>query len=145
MTTVEKHTDDDEVGLEHAEEFARTHPGLVKFGRVGWVAKGVVYALTGFLALLIAFDRLPGAESTQSPGQEASQSGAIARIGTTSRVAAAEISTECRTAALCLSSGIAGARPGSAEAKTIALRGRTTEASGCETIQTSEVIETVTA
>jgi len=80
MTTVEKHTDDDEVGLEHAEEFARTHPGLVKFGRIGWVAKGVVYALTGFLALLIAFDRLPGAEATQSPGQEASQSGAIARI-----------------------------------------------------------------
>ena len=80
MTTVEKHTDDDEVGLEHAEEFARTHPGLVKFGRIGWVAKGVVYALTGFLALLIAFDRLPGAAATQSPGQEASQSGAIARI-----------------------------------------------------------------
>jgi len=80
MTTVEKHTDDDEVGLEHAEEFARTHPGLVKFGRIGWVAKGVVYARTGFLALLIAFDRLPGAEASQSPGQEASQSGAIARI-----------------------------------------------------------------
>jgi hypothetical protein len=59
MTTVEKHTDD-EVGLEHAEEFAREHPGLVKFGRTGWVAKGVVYALTGFLALLVAFDRIPG-------------------------------------------------------------------------------------
>ena len=32
MTTVEKHTDD-EVGSEQAEEFAREHPGLVKFGR----------------------------------------------------------------------------------------------------------------
>ncbi len=80
MTTVEKHTDD-EVGSEQAEKFAREHPGLVKFGRVGWVAKGIVYALTGFLALLIAFDRLPGATSTEgTPGQEASQSGAIARI-----------------------------------------------------------------
>ncbi len=80
MTTMEQHTDD-EVGSEHAEQFAREHPGLVKFGRIGWAAKGVVYALTGFLALLIAFDRLPGASSTQgSPGQEASQSGAIARI-----------------------------------------------------------------
>ncbi len=80
MTTMEQRTDD-EVGSEAAEEFARQHPGLVKFGRTGWVAKGVVYALTGFLALLIAFDRLPGAASTQgTPGEEASQSGAIARI-----------------------------------------------------------------
>ena len=72
MTTVEKHTDDDEVGLEHAEEFARTHPGLVKFGRIGWVAKGVVYALTGFLALLIAFDSTPGrgGDAVTRPGGE---------------------------------------------------------------------------
>ena len=41
--------------------------------------------------------------------------------------------------------GITGVRPGSAAAVTIALRGSTTDASGCETIQTSEVIETVTA
>ncbi len=79
MTTTERDTDD-EVGSEHAEEFARKHPGLVKFGRIGWIAKGVVYALTGFLALLIAFDRLPGAEAQGDPSQEASQSGAIARI-----------------------------------------------------------------
>ena len=72
-------------------------------------------------------------------------SGASARIGITRMAAAAETSTECRTAAPCFSSGITGLSPGSEEAKTIALRGRTTEASGWETIQTSEVIETVTA
>ena len=71
--------------------------------------------------------------------------GAIARIGTTATVAAAETSTEWRTAAPWLRSGITGASPGSAAAATIALRGRTIEASGWETIQTREVIETVTA
>lgn len=69
--------DDEEVGSDRAEEFAREHPGLVKFGRVGWAAKGVVYGLTGMLAMFIAL-RSVGASS--SGGGEASQSGAIANI-----------------------------------------------------------------
>jgi hypothetical protein len=82
MTTIDRNTDGD-VGIEHAAEFARRHPGLVKFGRVGWVAKGTVYSLTGLLALLIALgsdSARPAAPSQGPPDQEASQSGAIARI-----------------------------------------------------------------
>jgi hypothetical protein len=68
-----------DVGSDGAARFAREHPGLVKLGRVGWAAKGVVYMLTGLLALSIAV-------STSSDGggnggsDEASQSGAIAQI-----------------------------------------------------------------
>ena len=69
---------DSDVGVERAEEFAREHPGLVKFARVGWVAKGVVYAFTGLLALLIGIHSVDGSESGE--GTEASQTGAIARI-----------------------------------------------------------------
>lgn len=86
MTIIDRTTDDDVgVGVQHAAEFARRHPGLVKLGRVGWVAKGIVYALTGFLALLIAFgsDSAHPAASQGSPDQEASQSGAIAKIAQT--------------------------------------------------------------
>ena len=63
----------------------------------------------------------------------------------TATAATSETTTEWRTAVTCLEAGIAGARPGSADAVTIAVRGRTTEASGWETIQTKEVIDTVTA
>jgi hypothetical protein len=84
--------------------------------------------------------------SNVRPKPEPQTSGAIARITTTARAAAAEISTACLTAAPWLVGGISsGASPGSEEAETLAFRGRTTEASGCETTQTSEVIETVTA
>lgn len=68
---------DEEMGSERAEEFASEHPGLVKFGRAGWAAKGVVYGLTGVLALFVAL-RSVGASS--SGGEEASQSGAISSI-----------------------------------------------------------------
>ncbi len=67
----------DDVGVERAEEFAREHPSIVKFARVGWVAKGLVYGLTGLLALLIG---VHAARGTSSSDAEASQTGAIARI-----------------------------------------------------------------
>jgi hypothetical protein len=75
----------DDVGVRKAREFASEHPGLVKFGRIGWAAKGVVYALIGVLSLLIGLEATGnGATSggTQSggPETEASQSGAIAAI-----------------------------------------------------------------
>ena len=67
-----------DVGIERAEEFARVHPGLVRFGRVGFLAKGLVYGLTGVLALAIGVEAAQG--STTTGDNEASQSGAIARI-----------------------------------------------------------------
>lgn len=67
----------DDVGVERAEEFARDHPSIVKFGRIGWVAKGLVYGLTGVLALLIG---IHAARGTSTSDDEASQTGAIARI-----------------------------------------------------------------
>ena len=78
MSTTTMSTDDSDVGVERAEEFAREHPGLVKFARIGWVAKGIVYGLTGVLALLIGL-RHDSASSTGAEG-EASQTGAIAQI-----------------------------------------------------------------
>ncbi len=68
---------DSDIGADKAEEFARQHPALVKFARVGWIAKGIVYALTGVLALFIGL-RTQG-QVADGEG-EASQSGAIARI-----------------------------------------------------------------
>jgi len=85
MSTTVMRGDDSDVGVERAEEFAREHPGLVKFARIGWVAKGVVYGLTGVLGLLIGLhktDSTPAA-STGAEG-EASQTGAIARIADSS-------------------------------------------------------------
>ena len=40
-----------EVGSDQVEEFVHEHPGLVRFARIGWVSKGIVYALVGVLAL----------------------------------------------------------------------------------------------
>lgn len=73
-------TGDEDVGVERAEEFAREHPAVVKFARVGWLAKGVVYALTGVLALLIGIRSSDGSTPSGGGDQEASQTGAIARI-----------------------------------------------------------------
>jgi hypothetical protein len=79
-------TADDQHGVQAAQDFAREHPGLVKLGRVGWVAKGVVYLLTGFLAFFIAL----GSESTitapttdGTAATEASQTGAITKLADT--------------------------------------------------------------
>lgn len=70
-------SDDGDVGSDTAERFAREHPGLVKLGRAGWVAKGAVYALTGVLAVVVALDTAARGGST---GEEANQSGAVAAI-----------------------------------------------------------------
>lgn len=75
-----------DVGIERAEEFAREHPGLVRFARVGWLAKGLVYSLTGVLALLIGIRSVQGSSTTGD--DEASQTGAIARIAENSSGAA---------------------------------------------------------
>lgn len=74
----DRRTDDGTVGIEEAEQFTDDHPGVVRFARIGWAAKGVVYGLVGLLSLLIAirpFDATGG-----SGGGEASQSGAISTI-----------------------------------------------------------------
>jgi hypothetical protein len=65
---------DDEIGSQAAESFVRRHPWVIDLGRVGWVAKGVVYGLTGVVAVMVAVDPYG------SSNDEASQSGAVAQI-----------------------------------------------------------------
>jgi hypothetical protein len=67
---------DSEVGSDQAEAFVRRHPWIVTFGRIGWVAKGVVYGLTGLLALKLGTDQIGGTQDSD----EANQSGAISKI-----------------------------------------------------------------
>jgi hypothetical protein len=59
------------------------HPGVVRVGRAGWFAKGVVYVIAGFLALSVA-TRASGWSSSNAPrgsgGQEASPTGAIKTV-----------------------------------------------------------------
>ena len=78
---------DSDIGVERAEEFAREHPAIVKFGRIGWVAKGLVYALVGVLSLIVGASA-NGSDSSSGDaaagGQEASQTGAITRIAESS-------------------------------------------------------------
>jgi hypothetical protein len=73
---------DGRTGVDGVEELAREHPGVVTVARTGWVAKGLVYGLVGVLAMPIAFGspRVGG----ETPDQEASQTGAIARIAESS-------------------------------------------------------------
>ena len=47
-----------ETGSQTVEDLARRHPGLVMLGRLGWVAKGLVYGVVGLLAVQIALDAL---------------------------------------------------------------------------------------
>jgi uncharacterized protein DUF1206 len=70
-------------GSRKVEELARRNPALVTAARLGWVAKGVVYALIGVLAVPIA---LQGAGSDRSGAGtgEASQTGAVTEIAQTS-------------------------------------------------------------
>ena len=53
------------------------HPGIVKLGRAGWAAKGVVYTIAGVLAATVVFAAL-GWSSTAD--QEASPNGALKTI-----------------------------------------------------------------
>jgi uncharacterized protein DUF1206 len=62
-----------QVGSDEVAQAVRRNPTLVTLGRVGWMAKGLVYGILGFLALVIA--RNGGASS-----DEASPSGALAKI-----------------------------------------------------------------
>jgi hypothetical protein len=65
---------DGRVGSDAAEAFLRRHPWVVDIGRAGWLAKGVVYTLTGVLALTVVTDPFDVSEG------EANQTGAIAKI-----------------------------------------------------------------
>lgn len=57
------------------------HPGVVKIGRAGWFAKGVVYTIAGYLALSVAARASGWTDSTSSTGsQEASPVGAIKTV-----------------------------------------------------------------
>jgi hypothetical protein len=67
-------SDDGRVGSDATEAFLRRHPWVVDVGRAGWLAKGVVYTLTGVLALTIVADPFDVSEG------EANQTGAIAKI-----------------------------------------------------------------
>jgi hypothetical protein len=55
------------------------HPGLVKVGRVGWFAKGVVYLLAGVLAVVIVAQSF-GWSTTSGDATEASPTGAIKEV-----------------------------------------------------------------
>jgi len=61
-------------------ELAAEHPGLVKLGRAGWFAKGVVYVLAGILALQVAAKASGFADSPTTGQQEASPIGAIKTV-----------------------------------------------------------------
>ena len=56
------------------------HPGLVKVGRAGWFAKGVVYVVAGLLALLVAAQATGWSRAASTGGQEASPTGALKTI-----------------------------------------------------------------
>ncbi len=58
----------------------RDHPGIVKFGRAGWFAKGVIYLVAGVLALLIAAKASAWSSSVATPDKEASPTGALKTI-----------------------------------------------------------------
>lgn len=56
------------------------HPGVVKFGRAGWFAKGVVYLVAGVLALLMAAKASGWADAATASNEEASPTGALKTI-----------------------------------------------------------------
>ncbi len=59
---------------------ASDHPGVVKFGRAGWFAKGVVYVVAGVLALSIAAKASGWSDAAAAPNKEASPTGALKTI-----------------------------------------------------------------
>jgi Domain of Unknown Function (DUF1206) len=59
---------------------ASDHPGIVKFGRAGWFAKGVIYVVAGVLALLIAAKASAWSSAVTTPDEEASPTGALKTI-----------------------------------------------------------------
>jgi len=65
------------------EHVARRHPAVVSMARLGWVAKGIVYALVGALAVPIAIDG-PRGDDGHEDAPQASALGAVAEIAGTS-------------------------------------------------------------
>jgi hypothetical protein len=61
---------------------ASQHPAIVKLGRVGWLAKGVVYLLAGGLALIVVA-RSFGWSTPATASNEASPTGAIKEVAHT--------------------------------------------------------------
>ena len=59
---------------------AQEHPAIVRFGRVGWFAKGVVYLVAGVLSLLLAAQASDWSSTSSTPHQEASPTGALKTI-----------------------------------------------------------------
>jgi hypothetical protein len=56
------------------------HPGVVKAGKAGWFAKGVVYLIAGILALSVALKASGWSKSPSTGAQEASPTGAIKTV-----------------------------------------------------------------
>ena len=56
------------------------HPGVVKIGRAGWFAKGVVYVIAGYLALMVAAKAGGWTKSPTTGDQEASPVGAVKTV-----------------------------------------------------------------
>lgn len=59
---------------------AAEHPGVVKVGRAGWFAKGVVYVIAGLLALQVAAKASGWSKTPATGTQEASPTGAIKTV-----------------------------------------------------------------
>jgi hypothetical protein len=62
---------------------AAAHPSIVQLGRVGWLAKGIVYLLAGALALVVVA-RSFGWTSAATGHKEASPTGAIKEVAQSS-------------------------------------------------------------
>jgi hypothetical protein len=58
----------------------RDHPGLVKLGRAGWLAKGVVYVIAGVLCLMVASKASGWSKSSTTGAEEASPTGALKTV-----------------------------------------------------------------
>ena len=58
-------------------ELVREHPGITLIGRIGWLAKGVVYLVAGILALMVAMRSLGWKKGDSG---EASPTGAIKEV-----------------------------------------------------------------
>jgi len=67
----------DDHGSETVARLVADHPMVIAIGRIGWVAKGVVYGLAGVLGALVAAG---WRRDTGRPEDEASMSGSIANI-----------------------------------------------------------------
>jgi len=67
-----------------ARRLVADHPGIVRFGKVGWFAKGVVYVIAGVLALAVVEKARGGATTGSTGAQEASPTGALKAVAQTS-------------------------------------------------------------